>query len=367
MGFVHLLDASGKYEGDMNGLMRHAEELTENSLTSFRKSDRPMIVNQLGATGSLAYTFKSYLFNEFNQLSQLARHGVTTGNYSALLSHLGMLTVVGGVLSVPAVNEMDGLWNLVKDFIAEHNPELYRFVKGNGLKASIIEHLPDFASYGLASSVTGASLQNRFGTDVADPEHPLKNIFPLGQDIKELASGIGGLTHPNKTTATEALYQQMPAIGKGQMEAHMDMFKGEHQKGGDVVMNPNNLLEHKAIDHLRTPEDWNYRKWGMTSLAEAKDRQTGYSNSEENGRIKTATDSLGRNLFDAILRKNPGDVTSEAASYLRLNPNEEALKADLDKRIMASSLTPTQQAMARAQTYQQIDSVIRLMKERGQR
>jgi len=363
MGFAHHLEASGKFKDQME-MFRKAEELTDRSLTSFRRPDRPMVVDKTGATGSLAYTFKSYLFNEFNQLNQLSREA-HKGTVTPLMAHLGMMMLVGGVLSVPLVNEVDGLWNGFKGLIAEHKPEYYNAIKGNGLKAAIIQHLPDFASYGGASKVTGMALQSRFGTDVIDPEHPFHNIFPMYQDIKEAASGAAALTHPNSTTATEAVYQQMPATIKGQMETHMPVFKGPQQAGGQVAINPNNLLEHRAIDYLRKPEDLRARALGMVTLPEAKARQTGYINSQESQRIKTATDSLSRNMFDAVIRKNPEDIRYEAKKYLELNPSGADLQKEMIKRIDNYAFTPTEKSIIKANTYQEIMNVVRLMGTRN--
>ena len=210
------------------------------------------------------------------------------------------------------------------------------------------------------------ALQNRFGTDVADPEHPFKGLFPVSQDIKEASSGLAGLTHPNSTTATEAAYQQMPAIGKGLMENNMDVFKGPMQPKGQVVMNPNNLMEHEASEHLRTPGDISLRNYGMTSLAEAKDKQTGYIASEENKRIAMATNTIGRNLFDAVLRKNPEDIKNEAQKYLELNPSGADLTKDLMTRIDKYAFTPTERGIIKAHTIQQIQAVLRLRQMRGQ-
>jgi hypothetical protein len=365
MSLVHHLDASGKLS-EME-VFQKAKEFTDNSLTGFSKQDRPMVVNKAGAAGSLAYTFKSYLFNYYNQLSTHARMA-GEGNPKPLMYNLGMLAAVGGVLSVPMVNEADGAWNLFKEFIATHAPEHYNLVKGRGVKEQIITHLPDIASYGAASELTGIGMQNKFGTDIADPERPFKNLFPMSQDIKELVSGVGALAHPNKTSLTEAAYQQLPRLAQGQMEYQMDAFKGPKQKGGQIAYNPNSLMEQNPIDHLRSESDWNKRALGMTSLAEAKDKQTGFSNKMEDMRMKQAIDTLGSHIYDAaVTRKNPEDAKAEIIAYLQLNPDGNALKADFAKRVNNAVLTPSQRQLIAAKTFNQIDSVLRLMGTRGQR
>lgn len=371
MSLTHHLMASGKLS-EMEAFQK-AKEFTDNSLTGFGRQDRPMVVNKAGAAGSLAYTFKSYLFNYFNQLSTDVRLALPNklggeGTISPLAYNLGMLAVVGGALSLPMINEADGTWNVFKDFISTHKPEAYKYVKGRGVKESMIANLPDWAAYGLASTITGIGLQNKFGTDITDPEHPMKNVFPMAQDIKEAVAGVGAMSHPNKTTVTEAVYQQMPKLIQGQMEHHMDAFKGPQQAGGQIAYNPNKLSSPTPIDHLRTPSDLTLRSVGMTSLGESKDRQTGYMNVQEDMRKKDAVEKLGEHVFDAAYtRKNVEDTKAEIKSYLELNPDGNALKQDFSQRINKAVLTPSQRNLIQARTYAQIDSVLRLMGTRGQR
>jgi hypothetical protein len=359
MGFVHHLEASGKFADKME-LFRRAEELTDNSLTSFRRPDRPMIVDKMGATGSLGYTFKSFLFNEFNQLSHFAREA-GRGNPSPLITHLGMLGVVGGALSLPMVNEMDGMWNVFKDFISEHYPQHYSKVMGPGLKGTIVSHLPDFAAYGEASKLTGAGLQTRFGTDVTDPEHPLKNIFPVAQDIKEAVSGLGALTHPTSTSLTEAAYQQMPAIAKGQMETRMQAFKGPKQGENQVYLNPNKIGETNQAAYVRTPKEELYRKLGLTALSETASKQKSFIANAEEQRITAAKKTLGDRIFDAVLRQDQGQIEDYAKAYLQLNPNGQELTNNINSHIKAYAFTPHQRDVITANTISTVLKVKRRM------
>jgi hypothetical protein len=362
MTFVHHLEQSKKFTSQME-LFRKAKEMTDHSLTSFNKMDRPMVVDKLGATGALAYTFKSYLFNYFHQLSQLSREAIR-GTPTPLMTHMASLVVVGGALSIPLVNEMDGLWNVFKDMMAAHVPQHYDIVKGNGLKATMISKLGDTGAYGAASSMLGVALQNRFGTDFADPEHPLKNIFPVAQDIKEAVSSAAALTHPNKTTASEAVYQQMPAMVKGQMETHMDVYKGAKQGKNQTAVNPNDLLEHRAINPVRTPDDWNKRKYGVTSLHEARSRQENYINDQESHRIKVATEALAKFTYDAIVRGDSKDIQYYAKKYVELNPENGALESEIQSRALQHNLSPEQRHLINATTAQAVLNAKRLIDSR---
>ncbi len=359
MGFVHHLEASGKFKDQMQ-LFRRAEELTDNSLTSFRGPDRPMIVDKLGATGSLGYTFKSFLFNEFNQLSHFAREA-GRGNPSPLIAHLGMLGVVGGALSIPMVNEMDGMWNVLKDFISEHYPQHYSKVMGPGIKGTIISHLPDFASYGEASKLTGAALQTRFGTDIADPEHPFKNVFPMAQDIKELVASTAAMTHPTSTTGTKAIYEQMPAVIKGQMETQMPVFKGPKQGEKQITLNPHQIGETNIAQYARSPQEELYRKLGLTALSEAKSKQIGYIAGAEEQRINAAKKTLGDRIFDAVLRKDQEQIEDYAKSYLQLNPNSRELEQNIKNHINSYAFTPAQRDILSANTIATVLKVKRRM------
>jgi hypothetical protein len=358
MGFVHHLEQSGKFTNRME-LFRKAEELADNSLTSFRRHDRPMVVDKLGAAGSLAYTFKSYLFNYFNQLSQMSRIAAR-GNPKPLIIHLASLGIVGGVLSMPFVEEMDMMWNGVKELIADYAPGMYNSVKGNGLKSAIVQNLPEIAAYGAASHALGISLTSRFGTGFGGG---LVQPFPLTQDIKENTSALRVLTDPNETTITHALHVNMPQMIKGQMEERMPIFKGPNNSS----INPNRLEEGRSIDHVRTPGEHTLNKYtGTKSPAEYKDITTGWASRNENERIKTATKNLGTKVFDAIRRKNSKDIQIWAKRYLELNPSDTALQSDINSHIEGMVLTPSQKEMMKAQSDQEILNVVRLMKTRGQ-
>jgi len=349
MSFAHHLEASGKFDNHLD-LFRKAEELTDNSMTSFKSFDRPGIVSKLGAAGQLAYTFKSFLFNGFNQLSTFTRMA-QRGNVSPLLASVGMYGLMGGLVSLPLVNELDGLWNLTKEAVANFAPKHYEDVQGVGLKGSLISLLPqtsafrDLVSYGLPSAATGAQLSSRFNLAAIDPEKPLQGIAPVMQEAKEWAGMGRAAIDLNKSNVLSGIYQISPPLVQGNMETRFDAFKG--QRPG-AYLKPGQLDAPQAQAHIRNQNDVLYRQAGMTSLPEARDKEAAYIANSEAQRVKTAQETLVNRILSAVQRGDKPDIKSNAQAYIRLNPNSD-LQADLEEGAMKMNMTPQERMAVKMQ------------------
>jgi len=372
MSFAHHLEASGKFTNRLE-LFRKAEELTDRSMTSFKTFDRPMVVENLGATGHMVYTFKSFLFNAFNNLSVASRMA-GQGRGTPLAVMVAMYSLMGGLYNAPTINEMDALWNVTKDGIAnlmpQHYSKLSKVDNGLGIRGNLVSLLPetsglrDLIGYGVPSKVTGIQLSTRMNMATGiDPEHPMNNVAPVLQEAKEQGKLGQALLHPmTKDAWLQAAYINAPPLVRGNMEARMDAFKVGNTPGNQGYLKPTDLLNPTMQPHRRTEFDETMRKAGMTSLAEARDKDVQYIASKEQARIKTALGGLSERLMSGIKNQDAEKIGNSAIEYLKLNPDTQALDSAIQQGIMKMNATPQEQRAMYLKTIQQINQYNRVQR-----
>ncbi len=184
------------------------------------------------------------------------------------------------------------------------------------------------------------------------------NIAPVVQEAKEQSSILNVAAHPNSTAVAQALYQNAPPVIKGQLETRMNTFKGPMQNGNQIAYNPNHLAEHQATI-ARTPTDIEYRKLGLTSLSEARQRDINYLSGQESKRLKAAQEASVKYMMDAVIRGDKGDVQDYAQAFFKNEGDINEFNKLLNQRIMDSNLTPEQRAYVHANTLGAAMSVMR--------
>lgn len=326
LSFAHHLKETGKFAND-EAVFQRAEELTNNALTDFRQSERPLAVDKLGVTGQLAYTYHSFLFNMFNQMGTFIRQK----NYVALSSMIASLVYLGGVQDLPFVNELDGMWNIFKDFMAAQFPEHYDKVKGPGLKGSIISNLSPAAAWGHVSTALGWQMSSRFSPNMIDPERPMESLLPM-------AKSLGGLVPDNvpsnKNDLIQYGYNNAPAMVKGNMENYLKPFKGA--KEGDVIK-PNNIGSGEVKYH-RDEKDRRARNWGVTSLKEADSKIKDFVNHNEARRETTARKANLDQMYSSILAGDK-DVKKYVSAYLKLGGTQASIESFLKTKAEKFGMT----------------------------
>ena len=354
MGFVHHLEASGKYAGRELEMFRHAEEYTGRAMTSFMSHDRPQAVANLGVLGQLGYVYKSYVFNQFHTVNAAARMA-GRGNIVPLASIIGAYALMSGVTNMPGVNELDGLWNAIKDKAAEYYPEEY--VKydlvNKDVKAGIVNMLPESAGIrsvlqqGLATKATGADIGSHLSSQVLDLEHPWNNIpgAAPAQELKEWSSVAKTLYHRDKDSVLSATHANVPPLVKGLMENHINRFSQGAGTNNQLMYKPDDLNSAKTMEHRRTLDDQWYRNLGLTSYNEAQDKRNIYRTNEDEARNKAALAKLEEHVAHGIKTMGQGGEEQAAKAliaYKTLNPSANV--SDIIKRAgMSVYTTPMEQ------------------------
>jgi hypothetical protein len=364
MSFAHHLNDGG-FQGTKLELFRKAEELTNDTLTNMNRSARPLAVGKAGLMGELAYTYKSPMINYYNNLSTLARRGLETKNpMPFIMAAVAMPALLGGMMDVPLVQELDGGISLLKKAVAKWYPQHYAHLEGFGIKEALLRSGSDVATYGVVSKATGAQMASRFSNQIADPQDPLGGIAPVATELREQASLLkagapllnGEL--PNSTGLTEAAWQNAPPMVKGALENYDPRFQTgpERADGTQGVFNPHKMNE-KLYD--RTKADRVYRNLGLTSLSEARTRDVRYLNNTESSNLNTARVSSIEHLHDALIRGNQGQVTKYAKSYFDNYGDSQKFDADFNKAIEGQHISPEERQVMKANTLAEIMNVKR--------
>jgi hypothetical protein len=361
MSFAHHLKASGKFTNEME-MFHKAEQITEDTLGSFKSFDRPQIVKKLGILGEQESQFKLFAFRELNKLGAFTRmasdyigSGGKSGAVSPLLAFAGMYALMGGVQNFPGMKQLDGLVNMIKDYIAAEHPEYYYKMPSKTISESLVGMLPessgirDIARSGVAATMTNLALPNRLDLSPIDIEHPFKGLAPAtGQDIKELGSIFTAATHPTTSAAwIQALHVNgFPGL-KGLMETKMDIYKGDKQGENQAYMNPTDIMNPKeGAGLVRTPEETGIRSVGGMANTEAVRKKAIYESTAEQRRTTQAKQTLVDRIARGLHENNPDLIAESSKAFLRITPDDRALDSAINTRLMELHFTPQQiQAM----------------------
>lgn len=371
VGFAHHLMQSGKLsEAEA---MKKAEEFTNHSVTSMRRSDRPLIVDKLGVTGQIGYTYKSFLFNEYNQLSQLGRLAAK-GSPSALLAHVGLLYALGGVLGLPGINELDDGWEQVKNLVSEHMPEHYGSISGLGIRGTAMRDWPTWVSLGPISGATGTNIGSRSSSQTMSLLDPLGNIAAPVQELKELSSAGSALAHPTELRRwQQAIHVNSPPAIKSLMEGHLDNYKNLNPStpdgrnpDGTMTYVKNNDIMNPSASYNRTPRDEEIRKLGMYSDGEYRTKSRDFANNKEQGRVNRAYEEsmkLATRAFLDAQRDKDSSKLAKGQDYadnaLKLIPDADMFNSTLERMLVSSRATPAQLDMIKAENMKRLEKIQR--------
>ena len=360
MSFAHHLNDGG-FKGSKAELFRRAEELTDDTLTKFTKSARPLAVDSMGMTGELAYTFQSPLFNYYNNLGLLAK-SAKTNPLPLLMAAFAMPMLLGGTSAIPGINEADGAWNLIKGLLAKYSPSAYNKVKDFGIREFQLEHLPDWATFGSVSEATGTQMASRFSTQALDVENPLGKIGPVPSAVGNWAQIPGMVT--GSTGAAQGAWSNAPPMGKGILEGTIDRFKAgpERADGRQPMLNPGRLSENVNSNYARNKEDKIKRMFGLTSLDEARAKEVNYLNAQESKRAKTARDTAINKMWDGVMTKNDDKVQDNAKLFFELNGSDTEFESALSRKIENTYLTQQERDAIKANTLAKIMNLKRRLK-----
>lgn len=358
MSFVHHLDQSGAFKDNKLALFQKAEEYTNISMADYRRSERPMVFEKLGVTGSALGTLQTFKFNYLHQLYTLSKFAAE-GNARPLLTFLGLQAVVGGMVSMPALEELDSLFQTVKGMLPH---TAYKEIADFSPKGWMIENLPDWAAYGGVSKVTGANMSSRFDmSNIAD--FSFDQTFPFISDLyQQSAKAMSALTNPTESTIAESVYASTPPGLQGLVETGMDAFKIPTEgTGTQLYKNPKDLISQDA-KYERTPQQEMYRKVGLRELGESKKTEQEWRQSVNEKLRQERLRTAGKNFFDAIVRKSDKGIEKYAIQYIELGGDPAYLDDIMKRELLNQNILPSTLARVKAKSLSAIQKAERMYK-----
>lgn len=349
LSFARRLETSGKYKGNPDAMFQRAAELTEHVATDMHRQARPLIVDKFGSLGEAAYMYRAPQVNMLNTLSIFARKAMN-GNPAPFLMYMTALGVMGGVLNLPGVSELDQSWELIKEGIAKYKPEWYKHVEGTGIKHFVLSNLDDANTFhqvigwGAPSVMTGANMASRFSQEVVDVSNPLSAFSPLAEELSHQGATLKAMINPNQDTFAGAARTMLPPLGKGLLESYHPSFKSgvAAQDGSWTGYRNPNKVEDPSTMVKRSPQEEDYKKLGLTALSEGQRRTKDYITNQENARVKKAQDAAMDNLWNAVRRQDETDITRYVKTYFELGGDSNRFMADLNVRVQKLGMTPSE-------------------------
>jgi hypothetical protein len=362
VSFAHHLMDSGKFtEADA---FQAAERLTNDSLTSMRRLDKPLLVDKFGATGQLGYVFKSYLFNYYNQMAEFAGHA-KRGNVAPLAAFVGGSFLLGGALSLPGVNEMDGFYNIFKNIVASKFPQFYH--DDLGIKGTLLKDLPTWASMGALSEASGTNIGSRFNTQITNPENPLGDIAVPIQELREASTALDWAADPTERHALGFAHANVGSTIKGQMETRLDSFKNKNpetpdgrDENGRMSYRKANDINNTSTDYKRTQDEEAKRALGFYSQDEYKTKQLRYINNTEQSRTMDAFTNLMNKALTKGVDGNSEAAGKLASAALRLVPDVNRFTKMIDEAALAHGATPEERMAMKADAINNLEKLRRL-------
>lgn len=321
MSFAHMLNDSGV---PFHEAMGSAAKLSNLAVQNFRRHERALVYRHLGIVGEMASTFTGYMHHQYTQLASFANRGEWKTVGIGLTTQL----ILGGALGMYAVNDIDTLikgWN----FLTSHTGMNQDYVPS--VKATILKHMPDWMSFGVASEIIHSDLSNRLDAASIIPGSPGTMIVPFWGAIAKAIYNWGkfgadrtqesllGSVHATLPTGGKAIVEEMDRAPNG-------MFKNPETGEGQYARN--------TWDRMA-------RMMGGYSMNESRDRTQSMNENDQSYWIKTMKETLSNQFVHS---DDPARRQDIAQRYLKLGGTPQALQQALIQHKMNENMSESQRA-----------------------
>jgi hypothetical protein len=152
------------------------------------------------------------------------------------------------------------------------------------------------------------------------------------------------MINPNQTTLNQAAYNSAPS---GPIQSNIAISKpfqtGERSDGKTIFQKPSKLGEHE-YDFARTPEQTKYKKFGLTALDEAKQKDLTYAQAGDEREMDSRRKDNITKMFDALVRKNDADFQKSKTNYMNFHGDPDQMVNDLIKEAFKMRVSKEQLA-----------------------
>ena len=362
MTYAKMLETSGKFTNDMD-IFRLAEERVNMSMGDYREGERALAFGKMGTVGTAANTLSTFPINYFNQWSWASREA-GRGNPAPLVAMFATNYVLAGAMGIPGFEDLDRLWNYIKDQTKDINPKLWDKIRKIDLKQVVREAGGDISLYGAPSVLSGVAMTSRSAAPVGaemsiTPGAPFIDFAQQGvQWLDALASGS------DPTKWAEAAYSSAPVGLQGAMETSDPMRSmvsipatrdGEE---GRVYGKPKDISDRSG-QVFRTKEDEDIRKLGLRSQREQVERDSTYRAQKQVQDVNDVVRELPNKVYHNVRIGNMDKAKDYMQLYTKLS-GKGMTEEQFTNMILKESTTGSERLALRTNTVEGLIVVKRL-------
>jgi len=276
----------------------YAKHMSEVMMNSSLKANQPRWLKKAGVLGEGAGNLRTFMFNELTKLYGDAKFMNQPGAKAAFMVKIGMMLGLGGIMAIPGLNYMAGIYDTLKDMWGKNSKDPAILNAPNS--KMIMGQLPPSISKGLFSDTTGLDFSGSFqtgspGGDFSSYVWPLYSA--VGSVARNLTGAVPGVINQFRegkddrlrtTNQAARLAPNLPYI-KGALEENI----GHTNAKGNFEFQQMNDAGTNVKTVERTPREQLLRKLtGVTPLREAQERDLSYGLSQQEKARTDARNSI---------------------------------------------------------------------------
>lgn len=320
MTYAKMLESSGKFKSDLD-LFRRAEEYTNASMGDYRGSERAMVFDKLGSSATAVNTFSTFPINYFNQWSWVTRE-MGRGNPGPFAAMFMTQYLLAGAMGIPGFNDMDQIWNWMKDMLKTADPLMWNKVKNIDLKDAALAAGGNVGLYGAPSVLSEYALTSRVsapaGIDMTGtPAAPWIDMAKIAGNAVGVARSPSNsqkwaeLTHSVAPAGMQSFVENTMFRDQMSVPAERDGVQGR------IVGKPTDLSDRKG-QVFRTPEMEEKRVLGLRAQSEQFERDFAYKARKRQQDVREVSRELVNKTYNQIRNGNMDKARDFIQLYTKL-------------------------------------------------
>lgn len=291
--------------------MDTAANITKMAMVDYSQHEKSLALNKAGVLGQSFGNLKSFILNSLSRGSFHLNHFKDTGDFKPFAAYLMMQMAVGGVTGVIAFTEADEIVKLISKALG----------KPTSLSGLVHRNLPEWAEFGVLSSMTGLDFSTRFQTKLlpmSEDGIDWRSAFPTVSLPVGQAMDVGSfIKDPTTVGGMRAARSLAPATFTGAIEERPTF------KEGDMALSPTKgtgIIE-------RTPEEQMFNKLvGMKSIREASMKKEAFEGAGLVKKNEEAKKGLVEKAVKIVDSGGTGGFAMQALfnEYAKLNAGDTA-------------------------------------------
>lgn len=261
-----------------------AYNATQSGLFDYNLHERPMMYQKMGTTGQLAGSLQTFKHNYISQQARLIEQA-KKGNVGPMMASLASMFALTGLTGIPFYSELDDLVKLLTNEVGGVQKNIARLWAENSPKWTQ-EGWIGMAGRGAATNLSGLNVQSRLSAANTLPDSFAEAVSPYASLWGDV------LKNANQVRKTPTDSQAWKNLGISMTPVSIKPYLEEKYKSTTVKQDGVDMLTPKDSRDLpgnpRSQDDWAWKRWGLTTLDQAKLSEDQRVNLQKDRRDKDA-------------------------------------------------------------------------------